>query len=85
MIVDREDVTEEDLHGGDCEARRQSESRTGMKKDERDATMLALEMRTPLGAPVDPDVYMMQATSSGLGGLAGTGFFAPSSMNSSKV
>ena len=85
VIVGLEDVTEEDLDGGDCAAESQRAKNREEMKDKREATMLALEMRTPLGAPVDPEVYMMVAMSSGLGLLAGTGFLAPSSMNCSKV
>lgn len=37
------------------------------KKDSREQMMLAWVRMTPLGAPVDPDVYMMQKVSSRLG------------------
>ena len=40
---------------------------------------------TPLGGPVVPEVYMMQARSSGLGGTGSTGFFFPDSRSSSYV
>src|SRR4051812_8403582 len=33
---------------------------------------------TPLGVPVEPDVYMMQHRSSGLGGTGSAGFSSPS-------
>jgi len=39
--------------------------------------------RTPLGVPVDPDVYMIQARSEGSGGFGSIGFAFPSSRSSS--
>lgn len=40
---------------------------------------------TPLGGPVDPEVYMMQQRSSGSGGDGSTTFSSPSFLNSSKL
>ena len=49
------------------------------------AHTLAWESTTPLGRPVVPLVYMMTATSDGLGGLGGTGFSRPAAMTSSML
>jgi hypothetical protein len=40
---------------------------------------------TPLGVPVEPDVYMIHARSSGVGGMGSAGFSSPSLTNSSKL
>lgn len=40
------------------------------------------DMGTPFGGPVDPDVYIRQKRSSGLGGTGSAGFFCPSSTSS---
>jgi len=47
--------------------------------------MLACEIITPFGRPVVPEVYMMTATSSALGGAAGRGWASPLAWSASKV
>ena len=49
------------------------------------AHTLACESTTPLGKPVVPLVYMITATSAGLGGLGGTGLARPAAMTSSML
>lgn len=44
--------------------------------------MASCDMGTPFGGPVEPEVYIRQKMSSGLGATTSTGFFWPSSTSS---
>ena len=46
------------------------------------ATRPSWVIGTPLGVPEEPDVYIIQHRSSGLGGTGSTGLALPSSMRS---
>eukprot|EP00965_Chrysotila_dentata_P189804 6173519-Pleurochrysis_carterae.AAC.3 len=54
--------------------------RTALTQAEREVCVII----TPLGSPVEPDVYMSTAMDSGFGGVGASGFALPMAITSSK-